>query len=111
MHPRQTLGIPSVRLHPLAWLSRDHRRRHNRAIVSQGKDLSIQSIPGRPGLIAEVQDLITISNRIRRCVVLTEIADLASPPDLGYRHRISRLRGIDSYKCFTMFLHGSSSVR
>jgi hypothetical protein len=91
MHPRQTLGIPAVRFHPFAWLPRDHRRRHNGAIVFQSTDLPIQSIPGRPGLIAKMQDLIAISqptyqfgNCIRRCVVLTEIADLAPPTGLGY---------------------------
>jgi hypothetical protein len=47
-------GVPAVRLHTIARLPWDQRRRHHRALVAERPDQAIKTIASRAGFITEV---------------------------------------------------------
>jgi hypothetical protein len=51
--PRQGHRVASIRLHPIAGLPRDERRRHDRARQALPPQVSIQPVPARTGLVRE----------------------------------------------------------
>src|SRR5262245_58437486 len=53
--------VAPVGLDPLPWPLWDQGRRHHRAIVTELPHLPIQPVAGRPGLVADVQFLISPS--------------------------------------------------
>ena len=55
--PRQLLGVPPIRLHPIARLHRHQRRRHDLALHPERGQLPVQHVAGRPRLVADPQPL------------------------------------------------------
>src|SRR5207253_8671877 len=80
-------------------------------------DLPVEPVAGRPRLIAERQPLVfggKLLHQLGRCspgvLDLAEKPNLAHPPGLRDRNRITQLRGIESYESFAMIAHDSPSL-
>jgi hypothetical protein len=117
---RQRHRIAPVRLHPVARLARDERGRHHRAGVAERHDLAVEPVPGRAGLVADMQPPVPrrqardqLSHRLGAGVDLAEVTHLAPSAGLGHRHRVLRLRRVDADEdgAVLLHLHGSSSLR
>src|SRR5215218_4198951 len=98
----RTGRVAPVRLHPVARLARDERGRDDRAGMAEGDDQSVQPVPRRTGLVAEVQPVVLRRqprheppHALRRGVELAEIADLPVPSLVGHGHRVAQLRRVD----------------
>ncbi|GLS35748.1 hypothetical protein GCM10010869_13370 [Mesorhizobium tianshanense] len=118
MQPRQRDRVPSVRLDPLARPLRDQGRRNHHAVVTKIANLPAQPVTGRPGLEADVQSIILLSQLLDRPLYRCRtIFDLADKPDLAGaaalrdRHRVLLLGYIKRDKRFAILSHGSPSVR
>jgi hypothetical protein len=53
--PRQLLRVPAIRLHPVAGPGGHQRRRYHDAARAQPRELPLQSVPARPGLVAALE--------------------------------------------------------
>ena len=78
----------------------------------------MQPIPGRSGLVAKLQRLVTLGqlayqlgHGIGRVGKLPKIAQFPFPAALRHGHSIPRLRSIDPDKRLPMSPHGSSPIR
>ena len=105
--PRKRNGVPAVGLHPIAGLPRDQRRRNHGAFVTEQTDQPIETVAGRPCLVAEIDpielggDPLNNAAHARiRCVDLAEEANLPLPAGVRNRNGVPQLRDIDSDKCF-----------
>jgi hypothetical protein len=114
---RQTERIAPVGLHPIPRLPGNERSRNNQALMPKALDLPIQSIPGRPRLVAERQPLVLARKllhqlRRRRRAVLdhAEKPHRACPPAFRNRNRMAQLRTIKSHISFAIISHDSPSL-
>jgi len=101
-----------------------HRELRGRAVVERVAqlvvdvlDLPVDLVSRRPRLIAERQTLIfggKLLHQLGRCspgvLDLAEKPNLARPPGLRDRNRITQLRGIESHESFAMIAHDSPSL-
>ena len=95
MQPRQRDRVPSVRLDALSRPLRDQGRRNHHAVVTKIADLPAQPVTRRPGLEADVQPIILLSQlldrplyRRRTILNLADEADLARAAALRDRQRV-----------------------
>src|ERR1700739_3288062 len=65
----------------------------------------------RPGYRLRRKLLHKLARCRLRVLDLAEIPDFAVPPTFRNRHRIAKLRCIDTYKDFIIIRHDSSSLR
>ena len=90
MEPGQGEGIPAIGLDALARPLRDQRRSDDGAVVPEGRDLPLQPIAGRPGLVAEQQPAVPAGelgdqppHRLWRMVDIAQEAHLTLAPLFG----------------------------
>lgn len=86
---RQLLGIPPVRLHPIARLHRNQRGRHHCALHPQLRQLPVQYVASRIGFIAGPQLL-------HRTKLLHQLVDRLFP--VGYRSQAAYLAVLLGYR-------------
>jgi hypothetical protein len=110
--------IAPVGLHPVAGPARDERGRHHRAGMAERHDLAVEPVPGRAGLVADVQPPVPRRqtrdqppHSLGAGFDLAEVAHLAPPAGLGHRHRVLRLCRVDPDEDGAVLPHGSSSSR
>ena len=112
------LLIAPIGLYPVAWSLRDQRRRYHHALEAELLDLPVQSVAGRPGLVAERQPLVPggqLAHQLRRrgwCVLnLSKKPHIATTPGIRNRHRIAQLRRIETHESFAIISPDSPSLR
>ncbi len=108
MAARQLLRIPPIRLHPVAGLDRNQRRRHHLALHSQLAQLPVQHVARRTSLIAgpqllhPAQLLHQLADRLGAVGNRSQAAHLAVR--LGYRYRNRLGMDIQTQKSY-LLLH------
>ena len=114
----QAERVTPVGLHLVAWSLWNQRRRHHHAFEAQPLDLPVQSVAGRPCLVAERQPLVLagkLPNELRRCgrrvLDLPKEPNLATPAGIRNRNRIPQLRRIDPDESLAIITHDSPSLR
>src|SRR3954452_17369527 len=85
--------------------------------IAEGSDMPVKPIPGRAGLIADVQGLVLVRqltqeplNRRRLCFDLAEIADLSLSAALRDGYGVLGLGRIEANVSYAMVVHGPSSL-
>ncbi len=117
MKTRQSDRIPTVRLDPFTRSFRDQRRSNHHAVMPERLHLAIEPVSRRPGLEADMQPVVSVSQSFdrpldRRRIVLN-IAykpDFPGPATLRDRHGVLLLGDIESHENFAILLHGPPSV-
>ena len=114
----QAERIAPVGLHLVARSLGNERRRHHDAFVAQLRDLPLQPVAGRPGLVTERQPLVLgaqLANELRscrRCVLdLPKEPNFTAPTGVRNRNRIAQLRCIDPDESLAIIAHDSPSLR
>jgi hypothetical protein len=115
--PGQGHRIAPIGLDPLARLLRDQRRRHDRAVVAELPNVPVQPVTRWTRLIAKMQLVVALRqlpgqalDPRRRTGDVAEEAHLAASPAIGNRHRVLRLRRVESNIGFAILCHGPPSV-
>lgn len=115
---RQAERIAPVGLHLVAPPLWNQRGRHHHTFEAKTVDLPVQSVAGRPGLVAERQPLILggqLAHELRRCsrrvLDLPKEPNLATPAGIRNRNRIAQLRRIETHKSLAIITHDSLSLR
>ena len=107
MTARQPLRIPPVRLHPVAGLHRNQRRRDHLALDAQLRQLPVENVAGRtsfiagPQLLDRPQLLHQLADRLRAVGDRSQAAHLAIR--LGYRNRNRFGMDIQTQKSYLFF--------
>lgn len=109
--------VPPVRLDAFARSLRDQRRGDDDALMAKRDNLAVQTVAGRPRLIAKAKFSLTFRqpvhyalNRRRGTVDVAEEPQLPVATGLGKGHGNLTLRGIQTNKNVAILVHGSSSL-
>jgi hypothetical protein len=93
VQPCQTGGIPPIGLDPVARPLRDQRRRHHNALLPVRRQVTLDAVAARAGLIAEPQLHPLVAKlagqplqRCRRVRDPAVVSNLAPQAAFGYRH-------------------------
>src|SRR5262245_13639533 len=54
---RKFAAVQTISFHSLSWCSRHHRRRHYQTSMARGRQLIVESKPGRPSFVNKRQSL------------------------------------------------------
>jgi hypothetical protein len=86
-------GVAAIRLHPIAGLDRNQRRRHDIAAMAVADELTINAIAARSGLVAKCQRLARTPEAVAQLTDRNGI--VGNLTEVFYRARASALRHRD----------------
>jgi len=114
---RQRDGVAPVGLDPVTGADGDHRGCDHITLVSQGRQLTVQTVATGPGLIAEVQALVPgrqfldqTVHGIGRTVDIAVETNFTAPASIGDRNRNLGLGCVQPDERFRFLAHGSTLV-
>jgi hypothetical protein len=113
----QSHGVATVGLDAVAGAFGDHRWRNDITNVTQIRQLSVQSVAGRPSLVAKMQLVVSptqfcyeLLNGVRRIFDFTKIADFAVASVFRNSNRVLLFCAIKGHEGQFILSHGPSSM-
>jgi hypothetical protein len=117
MQPGQRDRVTAVGLDPVARPYRNQRGRYHRAVMAKSRDLSLQAVATRAGLITDAELAVLLAEPFDQATHgiglvgdLALKAHLARASRLGHRHRDLRLVRIQPDPHGPILVHGSSPM-